>query len=155
MKYFSNIIMFIIFILFIAMLWLVKENKSLKKKNQMVNNQLSQQVAINSHYQYRVEQLNRMDNQHIQEITNAKNEIDRLRLLAERSPERVYINAKCPKNADNSATRVDDAITARASDTAIRNYWLLRERIALSKQMIQGLQDYINTECLSKNEFKL
>lgn len=33
MKYFSNIIMYIIFILFITMLWLVKENKSLKKKN--------------------------------------------------------------------------------------------------------------------------
>ncbi|HHR6509404.1 TPA: hypothetical protein ACS789_004103 [Providencia alcalifaciens] len=30
----------------------------------------------------------------------------------------------------------------------MRNYWLLRQRIAESKQMILGLQDYIRTECL-------
>ncbi|MCR4179847.1 lysis protein [Providencia vermicola] len=29
----------------------------------------------------------------------------------------------------------------------MRNYWLLRERIAESEQMILGLQDYIRTEC--------
>ncbi|WP_235375979.1 lysis protein, partial [Proteus faecis] len=34
-------------------------------------------------------------------------------------------------------------------DTAIRNYWLLRERIAESEQVILGLQDYIRTECVN------
>lgn len=149
MKNFSNIIMLIAFILFIATSWLIKENKDLKQKHLIINNQLSQQMAINSNYQSRIKQLTQMDNQHIQEMTNAKNEIDRLRLLAERTPERVYINAKCSKSADNSTTSVDDAITARPSDTAIRNYWLLRERIASSKQIILGLQEYINTECLN------
>ncbi|HHE7284993.1 TPA: lysis protein, partial [Proteus mirabilis] len=33
---------------------------------------------------------------------------------------------------------------------AIRNYWLLRGRIAESEQIIKGLQDYINTECLAQ-----
>ncbi|PCQ32082.1 lysis system i-spanin subunit Rz, partial [Proteus mirabilis] len=40
------------------------------------------------------------------------------------------------------------ATTARPTDTAIRNYWLLRERIAESEQMIKGLQDYIKQECM-------
>ncbi|HGN1852219.1 TPA: hypothetical protein ACKRS4_003876 [Proteus mirabilis] len=31
----------------------------------------------------------------------------------------------------------------------MRNYWLLRERIAESEQMIKGLQDYIRTECVN------
>ncbi|HHE7288274.1 TPA: lysis protein, partial [Proteus mirabilis] len=31
---------------------------------------------------------------------------------------------------------------------AIRNYWLLRERITQSEQMILGLQDYIRQECI-------
>ncbi|EPG4010323.1 lysis system i-spanin subunit Rz, partial [Providencia stuartii] len=47
-----------------------------------------------------------------------------------------------------TATGLDDAITARPTDTAIRNYWLLRERIAELERMIKGLQDYIRTECL-------
>ncbi|MCW9695147.1 lysis protein, partial [Proteus mirabilis] len=41
------------------------------------------------------------------------------------------------------------ATTARPTDTAIRNYWLLRERIAESEQMILGLQDYIRVECVN------
>ncbi|HCZ8287996.1 TPA: lysis protein, partial [Proteus mirabilis] len=53
-----------------------------------------------------------------------------------------------PKSTSNSTTSMDDATTARPTDTAIRNYWLLRERIAESEQMIKGLQDYIKQECM-------
>lgn len=42
-----------------------------------------------------------------------------------------------------------NATTARPTDTALRNYWLLRERIAESEQMILGLQDYIRVECVN------
>ncbi|HCZ8450651.1 TPA: lysis protein, partial [Proteus mirabilis] len=56
--------------------------------------------------------------------------------------------AECPKSTSNSTTSMDDATTARPTDTAIRNYWLLRERIAESEQMIKGLQDYIKQECM-------
>lgn len=31
----------------------------------------------------------------------------------------------------------------RPDDTAVRNYWLLRERIAEFGQIIKGLQEYI------------
>ncbi|WP_422109064.1 lysis system i-spanin subunit Rz, partial [Xenorhabdus bovienii] len=62
-------------------------------------------------------------------------------------PERVYIKAKCsvPKAAASSG--VDDAATARPTDSSVRNYWLLRERVAISEQMILGLQGYIRTQC--------
>ncbi|MEM8127124.1 lysis system i-spanin subunit Rz, partial [Morganella morganii] len=80
----------------------------------------------------------------------AKTEIDRLRIAADRNPERVYIKASCPKTGSVTATGMDDAATARPDDAAVRNYWLLRERIAESKQMILGLQEYINTQCLAK-----
>nr|EIU9516467.1 lysis protein [Providencia rettgeri] len=42
---------------------------------------------------------------------------------------------------------VDDGTTARPTDSAIRNYWLLRERIAQSEQIIKGLQDYVTLGC--------
>ncbi|EMA4784420.1 lysis protein, partial [Providencia rettgeri] len=48
----------------------------------------------------------------------------------------------------NSTSGLDDGTAARPTDSAIGNYWLLRQRIAESKQMILGLQDYIKTECL-------
>ncbi len=52
------------------------------------------------------------------------------------------------KSTTTSTASMDDATTARPTDTAIRNYWLLRERITQSEQMILGLQDYIRQECV-------
>ena len=90
-----------------------------------------------------------MDIQYTQELANAKNEISRLRDISERHPERVYIKAECPKVKTTPATSLAYATTARPTDTAIRNYWLLRERIAESELMIKGLQDYIRVECVN------
>ncbi|MBG2744251.1 lysis protein, partial [Proteus mirabilis] len=51
-------------------------------------------------------------------------------------------------STSNPPTSMDDATTARPTDTAIRNYWLLRERISQSEQIIKGLQDYVRQECV-------
>ncbi|HHE5233958.1 TPA: lysis system i-spanin subunit Rz [Proteus mirabilis] len=44
---------------------------------------------------------------------------------------------------------MDDATRARPTDAAIRNYWILRERIAQSESIILGLQGYIRQECIN------
>ncbi|HHH3493355.1 lysis protein [Proteus mirabilis] len=118
------------------------------EKNKELTATLKEQKAINTDYQVRIERLNQLDIRHTQELVNAKNEINRLRNLSERNPERVYIKAECPKILTTSTASMDDAITARPTDTAIRNYWLLRERIAESEQMIKGLQEYIASTCM-------
>ena len=123
--------------------------KTLSNENELLSKDLSEQININSNYKERIERLNQLDIRHTQELVNAKNEISRLRDISERNPERVYIKAECPKSTSNSTTSMDDATTARPTDTAIRNYWLLRERIAESEQVILGLQDYIRTECVN------
>ena len=115
-------------------------NKLLKKEN-------AELIDSIQNYEKRINSLHELDTKHTQELTNAKAEIDKLRIAAERNPERVYIKASCKKAEGTTATGLDDAITARPTDTAIRNYWLLRERIAESEQMIFGLQDYIKLEC--------
>lgn len=120
----------------------------LNTKNAALLVELTEQVKINEAYQERIQSLHKLDTKHIQELANAKSEIDKLRIAAGRNPERVYIKASCKKPKSITATGLDDAITARPTDSAIRNYWLLRQRIAESKQMILGLQDYIRTECL-------
>ncbi|WP_265497287.1 lysis protein [Providencia rustigianii] len=113
-----------------------------------LNSDFNEQVAINEDYEKRINSLHELDTKHTTELTNAKAEIDQLRIAAERNPDRVYIRASCPKGETNSTSGMDDGTTARPTDTAIGNYWLLRQRIAESKQMILGLQDYIRTECL-------
>ncbi|HEK0789428.1 MULTISPECIES: lysis protein [Proteus] len=123
--------------------------KTLSNENELLSKDLSEQININSNYKERIDKLNKLDSDHQQELSNAKKEIDQLRDISERNPERVYIKAECPKSASNPATSMDDATTARPTDTAIRNYWLLRERITESEQIIKGLQDYIRTECVN------
>lgn len=123
------------------MIELGKENKGLKKAN-------SSLVAEMADYEKRINSLHELDTKHTTELTNAKAELDKLRVAAERNPERVYIRASCPKGETDSTSGLDDEATARPTDTAIGNYWLLRQRIAETKQMILGLQDYIRTECL-------
>ncbi|AMG69489.1 lysis protein [Morganella morganii] len=138
--------------LFITAAWWVydtyRDNQQLKADNTTLSSQLAEQVAINKDYQERAQKLHELDTRHTQELANAKTEIDRLRVAAERSPERVYIRASCQKTgSDTTTTGMDDAATARPDDTAVRNYWLLRERIAESEQMIKGLQNYIIGAC--------
>ncbi len=121
----------------------------LTENNKELTTTLEEQKAINTDYQVRIERLNQLDIRHTQELVNAKNEISRLRDISERNPERVYIKAECPKSATTSTSGVANATTARPTDTAIRNYWLLRERITESEQIIKGLQDYIRQECVN------
>ncbi|HFT8613316.1 TPA: lysis protein [Proteus mirabilis] len=130
------------------MTWQGNRIDKLKASNSELIIQLSEQVKINEKYQARITKLNELDTKHTTELTNAKAEIDRLRVSAERNPDRVYIKAECPKSTTTSTASMDDATTARPTDSAVRNYWLLRERIAESEQMIKGLQDYIKQECM-------
>ncbi|OTA14293.1 phosphoprotein phosphatase [Xenorhabdus beddingii] len=109
--------------------------------------QYQEQVAINTTQQERIRRLAELDIKHTQELTNAKSKIDELHTASLAHPERVFIKAKCPVLKTPAPSGVDDAATARPTDSAIRNYWLLRERIATSEQMILGLQEYVRAQC--------
>ncbi|QPB80104.1 lysis protein [Proteus sp. GOKU] len=149
MNYLSKIMLIAILCLGIGLLWLIDKNKSLQQEYDNINQSLIQQIAENKDYRLRINRLNQLDNRHLQELVHAKKEIDQLRDISERAPERVYIKAECPKASATSTTSLVDANTARPTDTAIRNYWILRERIAQSEQIILGLQDYIRQECIN------
>ncbi|WIF71384.1 lysis protein [Proteus vulgaris] len=138
------------FLILIFWLWWVMDDyDKLSKDYSTATNQLSQQVEINKDYQARITRLNQLDIRHSQELASAKNEIDSLRDAVRSGSKRVYVKAECPKSTSNPTSGVANATTARPTDTAIRNYWLLRERIAESEQVILGLQDYIRTECVN------
>ena len=140
----------VILAMIITIEWQSGRIDKLKNSNAELTTQLSQQVEINKDYQARITRLNQLDVRHSQELASAKNEIDRLRDAVSSGSKRVYVKADCPKSEGVTTSGVANATTARPIDTAIRNYWLLRERIAESEQVILGLQDYINTECLAQ-----
>ncbi|CAM3980878.1 lysis protein [Xenorhabdus thuongxuanensis] len=123
------------------------ENVRLTGENESLTTQLSEQATINAKQQATINALHELDAKHTQRLANANAEIDRLHTASLAHPERVYIKAKCPVPSTITPARVDDAGTARPTNTAIRNYWLLRERIAESEQMILGLQEFIQTQC--------
>lgn len=125
--------------------WVVTVNDS----NKLLKKENSELIDSIQNYEQHIDSLHELDTKHTQELTNAKAEIDKLRTAAERNPERVYIRASCPKGEANSTSGLDDGTTARPDDTAIRNYWLLRGRIAETEQMIKGLQEYINSQCIT------
>ena len=148
MSFLSKTMVIAILCLGIGLLWLIDKNQFLKQEYNNINQSLILQIAENKDYQLRINQLNQLDNRHLQELVHAKKEIDQLRDISERTPERVYIKAECSKVSASSTAGLVDANTARPTDTAIRNYWILRERIAQSEQIILGLQDYIRQECI-------
>ncbi|MER1705565.1 lysis protein [Proteus mirabilis] len=127
--------------------WVIDDYGTLKANHKLLTNSFNAQVSINQDYQARMKSLHDLDVKHTQELNNAKTEISRLRDISERHPERVYIKASCPKSEGVTTSGMDDATTARPTNTAIRNYWLLRERVAESEQMIKGLQEYVKKEC--------
>ncbi|MEX6370317.1 lysis protein [Providencia huaxiensis] len=138
----------IILAMTLCVAWQGNRIDKLKISNAELTSQLSQQVEINKDYEKRINSLRELDTKHTTELTNAKAEIDKLRDDVRSGRKRVYIKASCPKGETNSTSGLDDGAAARPTDSAIGNYWLLRQRIAESKQMTLGLQDYIRTECL-------
>ncbi len=90
-----------------------------------------------------------LDAKYTKELSDAKKTINDLRRDVDSGAKRLRIAATCPGvSKATSATGVDDADSARLTDSAQRDYWSLRERIETSNKMILGLQEYINTQCL-------
>ncbi|EGI16292.1 bacteriophage lysis protein [Escherichia coli M605] len=92
-----------------------------------------------------------LDAGYSRELADAKAENNALRaddVAAGRR--RLRVRAVCPTvSADKTAiaSGVTDAASPGLTDAAQRDYFTLRERIATSEKMIQGLQEYIRKEC--------
>lgn len=89
-----------------------------------------------------------IDKQHQEDLASAKAEIDRLRADVERGAKQLHIAATCEYVRNPaSATGGTDATGARLTPAAERDYYTLRERIAVATSQINGLQAYISAQC--------
>lgn len=120
-----------------------------KKQRDAAVNEAELAKATITDMRTRQRDVSSLDAKYTQELADAKKTISDLRRDVDSGNKRLRLSATCV-GANNSTTSssVDDADSARLTDSAQRDYWSLRERIETSDKMILGLQEYINTQCL-------
>ncbi|WP_192034107.1 lysis protein [Pantoea agglomerans] len=90
-----------------------------------------------------------LDEKYTKELADAKATIDQLHDDVATGKRRLQLNATCAKQSATGTPGMDDAATARLTDSAQRDYFTLRERIEVAGKQIAGLQQYIREQCLN------
>ena len=89
-----------------------------------------------------------LDAKYTQDLADAKKQLDDLQRCVRDGKCGLRVNAKCPANGATGSGSLGDASSPRLTDSAQRDYFTLRERIATVTKQVEYLQDYINTQCL-------
>ncbi|WP_116886386.1 lysis system i-spanin subunit Rz [Pseudomonas syringae] len=85
-----------------------------------------------------------LDTHHTEELSRARSQINTLQLAVADGRSRLRIKAICPAVPGTTGTTgLADAGSAELAADARPDYFTLRDQLALSRQMILGLQDYI------------
>ncbi|MCC8466994.1 lysis protein [Photorhabdus bodei] len=111
------------------------QSELLEQQNEIVNQQ------------ERIRLLSELDNQHTKELANAKSEIDVLRNDVAAGHRRLRIAATCHQGEATATSKLDDAASPRLEDSVVRDYFTLTERVTTMQAQLEGLQDYIKTQC--------
>lgn len=92
-----------------------------------------------------LEARNKVDNERTEALNHALNENQALQRAVVQRHKRLLVNATCvvPNAADPGAAGLADAARAELSADARPDYFTLRDELALAREMILGLQDYI------------
>lgn len=89
-----------------------------------------------------------LDAKYTGELADAQETIDQLERDVAAGNRRLQLNARCPANGEASTGSLGDASGPRLTESAQRDYFTLKERIATVTQQVSYLQDYIKTQCL-------
>ena len=85
-----------------------------------------------------------LDAKYTQELRNAQDTIDQLRVDIDAGTKRLSVRAKCVSKATGTSG-VGDAGTAELDATARQDYYRLREMINQQDKQVRYLQDYIRS----------
>lgn len=91
-----------------------------------------------------------IDHARTQELNHARSEIADLQRAVDAGTQRLRVNAVCPATvpAKTGTGGVADAATAELTADARSDYFILRDQLAVSREMILGLQDHMRRICL-------
>lgn len=88
-----------------------------------------------------------LDAKYTKELADAKAKLDSLQQCVSSGKCGLHINATCSKGNGSGTASMDDAASARLTDSAQRDYFTLRDRIEVAGKQIAGLQQYIKDQC--------
>lgn len=127
--------------------WVMGSYGDLKGDYSTLKDKFSEQVAITSDYEKRINSLHELDTKHTTELTNAKAEIDQLRIDVSNGTKRLRVKAECPSSENSSTSSVDASRSATLARDAEQDYFdLLKQLETLEKQYL-GLRDWYFAEC--------
>lgn len=89
-----------------------------------------------------------LDARYTKELADANATIESLRADVSAGRKWLHVKAVCPDmHKTTAASGVDDASSPRLTDTAQRDYFVLRERIETITNQLHGLQEYVRSQC--------
>ena len=91
-----------------------------------------------------------IDRTRTEELNHALSENAELRRAVDDGTKRLRVKAVCPTSVptNTSPGSVADAATPELTADARSDYFTLRDQLALSREMILGLQDHVRRICL-------
>lgn len=125
-------------------------NKAIEYKKQRDENAmaLDSAMATISDMQKRQRDVAELDARYTKELADANATIESLRADVSAGRKWLHVKAVCPdKHKTTAASGVDDASSPRLTDTAQRDYFVLRERIETVTNQLNGLQEYVRSQC--------
>ncbi|MDE1488383.1 lysis protein [Xenorhabdus bovienii] len=120
------------------------EYEKQKKANGRQATEIKQLTDTLNYQNTHIDMLHEMDAKRLKVLANAKSEIDTLRADVAAGRRKLHIKAICPVLETVATSSLDDAITPRLEDSAVRDYFTLIERITVMQAQLEGLQDYVN-----------
>ena len=122
--------------------------KGEKKRADDAEQSLALATATITDMQTRQRDVAALDAKYTGELQDAKATIDKLERDVATGKRRLQLNARCTSNGAASPSGMDDGTGPRLTDSAERDYFTLRERIATVTKQLTGLQEYVRTQCL-------
>lgn len=89
-----------------------------------------------------------LDAEYTKELADAKSQLEDLQRCVSSGKCGLHVNARCPANGTAGTGGLGDASSPRLTDSAERDYFILRERIITVNKQVRYLQDYMRAQCL-------
>ncbi|EKW0743267.1 lysis protein [Citrobacter freundii] len=119
-----------------------------KDQRDKATEQLSLAKATIKDMQTRQRDVAALDAKYTGELADAKKQLDDLQRCVRDGKCGLHINARFPANGTTGPSGMGDASSPRLTDSAERDYFILRERIVTVTKQVGYLQDYIREQCL-------
>ncbi|EMB4292200.1 lysis protein [Enterobacter roggenkampii] len=147
----TTIIIAVIACIIVSLGWAVNHYRDnaidYKKQRDIAVNEAALAKSTIIDMQTRQRDVSALDAKYTQELAYAQETINHLERDVATGKRRLQLNANCKGNT-TGASGMDDATSARLTDSAERDYFTLRQRIETITKQLTGLQEYVRTQCL-------